>query len=957
MTVASTTSKVSYAGDGATTTFTVPFYFLDQTHIKVTYRVNATATETVKTLTTDYTVSGAGVAAGGSITTTSAPAAGITVVIQRNVPLTQETSYQPNDPFPAKTHEAALDKLTMETQQLNEAIARSIKLSTTNTMTSTEFTVGATDRANKVLGFDSAGELSVAQELGTYKGNWATATAYSQRALVKDTSNNNIYICVTAHTSSGSQPISTNTDAAKWALIVDAASATSSATAAASSATSAASSATAAASSATSASSSASSAGTSATTATTQASNASTSASAAATSATNASNSATAASASAAAAAASAASGLYRQVLDKTSNYTIVSADGGTLFRASTGSGAITFTLPQISTVTDGFKVAVVKWTSDANQVTVSRSGSDTINGATSVQIGSQYSQIILVADFETNTWFASQSGLGATNMNVDVFSGNGSTTVFTLTADPGSKNNTNVYISGVYQAKSTYSVSGTTLTFSTAPPSGTSNIEVDYGTPLAVGTPSDGTVTTAKLVDGAVTIAKLSASGSPDATNFLRGDGSWTGAGYGSSSGDIIIALGTTKTGYLLCDGSVYTRASYAALATAIGSPISPSMTLGNALSGSLAGNVYGVNNLLFKSGSASSTTATVANGIQTSSDGITWTMRTGMNIYPAGNNGIGNAVSYGNSVYVCAVTQGANNTLYWQTSADAITYTARSLSFGTINTTVSTTELAYGGTSNRHVMQVIWNPQSALSCGTQTSTNARLMYSADGITWTTADTITDTSNPNTYFSTPGMSVAGYSGGFVATALLNVNGGTYTNYIKYSADGATWTDITSNINSVAAIAGKVSSVSYANGKFILSFIGGQIYTSTTGASGSWSLVTTANSYSTTYVGKISGNANAYFITGTGYLSTDLINWFSMPNVGLGTPKIQVGFSGATRFFGLSSNSTVSAYYIDLWNYTVATQFVVPKINTYSTGGQSSPFAQNMAPVNYFIKT
>jgi hypothetical protein len=60
----------------------------------------------------------------------------------------------------------------------------------------------------------------------------------------------------------------------------------------------------------------------------------------------------------------------------------------------------------------------------------------------------------------------------------VQNFSGNGSTTIFTLSYDPGTENNTQVYISGVYQQKNTYSVSGTTLTFSTAPPVGTT-IEV----------------------------------------------------------------------------------------------------------------------------------------------------------------------------------------------------------------------------------------------------------------------------------------------------------------------------------------------------------------------------------------------------------------------------------------------------------------------------------------------
>jgi hypothetical protein len=170
----------------------------------------------------------------------------------------------------------------MIAQQVSEEADRSIKLSRTNTMTSTEFTVGATDRANKILAFDSSGELAVTQELGTFKGNWGASTAYQVRDIVKDTSNNNIYICLTAHTSSGSQPISSNTDVAKWSLLVDAASATTSASAAATSATAAATSATASATSATASANSATAAASSASTASTKASEASTSATAAA---------------------------------------------------------------------------------------------------------------------------------------------------------------------------------------------------------------------------------------------------------------------------------------------------------------------------------------------------------------------------------------------------------------------------------------------------------------------------------------------------------------------------------------------------------------------------------------------------------------------------------------------------------------------------------------------------
>jgi len=300
MTISSTTVKNSYSGNGSTTAFAYTFKIFANTDLQVIIR-SSTGTETVKSLTTHYTVSGVGDASGGNVTFTSGniPASGETVVIRRAVPQTQAIDYIANDPFPAESHEEGLDRATMTTQQVQEELDRAIKLSRTNTMTSTEFAVGATDRANKILAFDSSGEISVTQELGTFVGNWSAGTDYNARDLVKDTSTNNIFICTTSHTSSGSQPLTTNTDSAKWSLLVDAASATSSASAAASSATAAASSATAAATSATNAATSATSAASSATTATTKASEASTSASNASTSETNAASSATSAASSA----------------------------------------------------------------------------------------------------------------------------------------------------------------------------------------------------------------------------------------------------------------------------------------------------------------------------------------------------------------------------------------------------------------------------------------------------------------------------------------------------------------------------------------------------------------------------------------------------------------------------------------------------------------------------------
>ena len=60
-----------------------------------------------------------------------------------------------------------------------------------------------------------------------------------------------------------------------------------------------------------------------------------------------------------------------------------------------------------------------------------------------------------------------------------DYFSGNNTTVAFTLSRAPVSASSVIITISGVKQAASTYGVSGTTLTFSGAPPTGTNNIEV----------------------------------------------------------------------------------------------------------------------------------------------------------------------------------------------------------------------------------------------------------------------------------------------------------------------------------------------------------------------------------------------------------------------------------------------------------------------------------------------
>ena len=236
MTVSSTTTKNSYAGDGSTTAFSYTFKIFDEDDITVVLRNNSTGAETTQSITTNYTVSGVGNAGGGTVTFVTAPPTGNTVVLLRITSLTQLTDYTPNDPFPAESHETALDKLTHITQELSEEVGRSLKLSQTNEIATAEFTTGAADRANKILGFDTNGDLAIFQEIGTFKGTDATTTTadYVERDIVKSTTAaqlDNVYIALQ---DSPTGTLLTNTT--YWALLVDAVSAATSATNAAASA-------------------------------------------------------------------------------------------------------------------------------------------------------------------------------------------------------------------------------------------------------------------------------------------------------------------------------------------------------------------------------------------------------------------------------------------------------------------------------------------------------------------------------------------------------------------------------------------------------------------------------------------------------------------------------------------------------------------------------------------------
>lgn len=161
MTVTSTTSSIQYAGNGSTTAFAVPFYFLEESHLLVVLR-SATGVETVQVITTNYTVVGAGVLSGGTVTMLVAPPTGTTLHIRRVVPATQLTDYQANDTFPAESHEQALDKLTMLVQEGDYSLSRAMILRETDVDGSGAFA----GRSNRITDLDDPTEPTDAVTLG-----------------------------------------------------------------------------------------------------------------------------------------------------------------------------------------------------------------------------------------------------------------------------------------------------------------------------------------------------------------------------------------------------------------------------------------------------------------------------------------------------------------------------------------------------------------------------------------------------------------------------------------------------------------------------------------------------------------------------------------------------------------------------------------------------------------------
>ena len=138
MTLSSTKTKATYGGNGSTTTFAIPFMFMCDDDIEVVL-TDTEGLESVQTISTDYQLSGAGDQSGGACTMSVPPEGGQILVVRRSPAMIQEVDYVENDAFPAATHEAALDKLTMICQALSERLDRTINFKVSSAVSGVEF--------------------------------------------------------------------------------------------------------------------------------------------------------------------------------------------------------------------------------------------------------------------------------------------------------------------------------------------------------------------------------------------------------------------------------------------------------------------------------------------------------------------------------------------------------------------------------------------------------------------------------------------------------------------------------------------------------------------------------------------------------------------------------------------------------------------------------------------------
>jgi len=173
MTLAASAQKVTYACDGGTVLFNVPFIFWEDATLYVYIFDTVLNARTDLVLSTDYTVAG-GDGSTGSITTVATYSSAYTITIVRSVPLTQGAALPLSGAFPSSSVEETLDRIVAITQDIQEQVDRSIKLPADSTVDPDSVSLSAATLVAYVTQPTATTELEI---------NWDPALEFSHYIL------------------------------------------------------------------------------------------------------------------------------------------------------------------------------------------------------------------------------------------------------------------------------------------------------------------------------------------------------------------------------------------------------------------------------------------------------------------------------------------------------------------------------------------------------------------------------------------------------------------------------------------------------------------------------------------------------------------------------------------------------------------------------------------------------
>lgn len=168
MSVTNQTPLNSFSANGSTTVFNFSFRILDP------YDLAVLIDDVPKTIGIDYSVSGVGESAGGSVSLFSAPASGAVVTIYRNTVPKRDTDYQYNGDLRAVTVNADFDRLWLALQERDLDARRALRVQVGNT-TDQEIHASPSARARKAVVFDDYGNATVSDD--DYNDQLANVTA------------------------------------------------------------------------------------------------------------------------------------------------------------------------------------------------------------------------------------------------------------------------------------------------------------------------------------------------------------------------------------------------------------------------------------------------------------------------------------------------------------------------------------------------------------------------------------------------------------------------------------------------------------------------------------------------------------------------------------------------------------------------------------------------------------